>query len=77
MILLEMPNITYPVFEAIRDEILAKNPWALINDIYTNKNIAYLFFWDVKFVPNELMKYALNLPSKDVYDFSHINLPKE
>lgn len=75
--LIVIPNCDYVTFEAIRDEILDKCPFALMNDIYAkNRNEAHLFFHDVKYIPSELMKYAI-IGEMKIYDFSHINLPKE
>lgn len=72
-----IPKCDYVTFEAIRDEILDKCPFALMSVIYSkNRFEAHLFFHDVKYIPNEFLQYAL-LPNRIEYDFSHINLPKE
>ncbi len=74
--LVVIPNCDYVIFEAIRDEILDKRPFALMNDIYAkNRNEAHLFFHDAKYIPSVLMKYAMIGEMKPC-DFSHINLPK-
>ena len=72
-----IPNCDYVTFEAIRDEMLDKRPFALMSAIYSkNRFEAHLLYHDVKYIPSELMKYALIGEMKPC-DFSHINLPKE
>lgn len=75
--LVVIPNCDYVTFEAIRDEILDKCPFALMNDIYAGKRKeAHFFFHDVKYIPADLMHYAM-IPMKHAYDFSKIKLPKK
>ena len=74
--LVVIPNSDYATFEAIRDEILDKYPYALMNDIFAkNKMESHFFFHDTKYIPPQLMKFAL-LPPAVKFDFSHINLPE-
>ena len=70
-----IPNCDYVTFEAIRDEILDKRPFALKSVIYSkNRYETHFFFHDVKYIPPELMKYAIIGEMKQC-DFSHINFP--
>ena len=72
-----IPNCDYATFEAIRDEILDKQPFALMNDIYASKRFeAHFFFHDIKYIPDELKPYIMHVPIKDVCDFSNIRLPE-
>lgn len=74
--LIIIPKCDYVTFEAIRDEILDKCPFALMNDIFAkNRMEAHFFFHDVKYIPQQLMKYTI-IPKLKEYDFSHINLPE-
>lgn len=75
--LVVIPDCDYITFEAYRDEILDKCPWALMNDIFAkNRMEAHFFFHDTKYIPNILLQYAI-LPDRIPYDFSHIKLPEE
>lgn len=74
--LVVIPDCDYATFEAIRDEILDKCAFAIMNDIFaSNRMEAHFFFHDVKYIPPQLMKYAV-IPKLKAYDFSKINLPE-
>lgn len=75
--LVVIPDCEYATFEAIRDEIFDKCPFALMSNTYAGKRKeAHFFFHDTKYIPNILLQYAM-LPDPFPYDFSKIKLPKK
>lgn len=78
MRIIKIPNCPYPTFDEIRDEILSKVPFALINDVYHQKaEIAYFYFWDSDYIPDELKRFIMQPPLEVKFDFSHIELPEK
>ena len=76
MRLIKITECSYEVFNEIRDEILDKVPFALINDIYHSKReIGYFYFWDSDYIPEALMRFRVQPPAEIAFDFSHIELP--
>ena len=58
-------GVTYLEFERMRQQILDTAPYGLINDIYDGKNkIAYLYFWDSDYIPEEWEQWVVRPISK-------------
>ena len=75
--LIVIPNCDYATFEAIRDELLEKQPFGLMSNTYASKRFeAHFFFHDERYIPKELMEYKAIFMNKGIYDFSNIRLPE-
>ena len=76
MELVEIHNCDYQTFSAIRREIRFKVSYALISSDYLPEDQkAYFYFWDSRYIPDELMPYRIRSPFEKEYDFSGIRLP--
>lgn len=76
MRIIKIPNCPYNVYYEIRTEILKKVPFALLNSEYLSDDaVAFFYFWDSDYIPEELMKYRIQPPQEKRFDFSHIELP--
>lgn len=65
MRMVKRTDCTYEEFEAMRQAILDKAPYGLINDIYDKKNrIAYLYFWDSDYIPSHWEQWVVRPISK-------------
>lgn len=48
---------TYKEFQEMRQWVLDNCPYALLNDVYDQKNsMIYLYFWDSDYIPEEWKK---------------------
>ena len=55
----------YERYEEIRDYIIKKIPFAIVNDMYSRKHKRAIFnFWDSIYIPDDLKDYVFG-PSKD------------
>ena len=51
---------TYEEFQKMRQLVLDTHPYALLNDVYDQKNsMIYLYFWDSDYIPEEWEEYIL------------------
>lgn len=77
MITIKIEPCDHNLFKIIREQILNQVPFALVNDVFDSDwNRAFFTFWDTRYVPKELMRFAMIPPATPKYDFSEISLPE-
>lgn len=67
MRMLQIPGLSYNQYAAIVDAIDSTIPFAILECRYNPRTLtAFIYFWDVEYIPEPLLKYRVAPPHEPI-----------